>query len=107
MKNKKVLNQEEIDLLSKSLGQRLAVFVSSLNLSDGAKELLINLLPSMSDEEILNLTNLLEEKYAQERDQISDLELENGLYQLLAKYSQQEEKIDQKTVQKMNNLFTK
>ena len=40
--------QEEKEILSKFFGAKLAVFVAYLDLSDDAKELLINLLPNLS-----------------------------------------------------------
>lgn len=83
------------------------MFVSCLNLSDGTKELLMNLLPNLSNEELMKFINVLEEKYASEETDLLDIELENELAKIAVKYGEAQRKADEQTLKKMDNLFKK
>ena len=99
--------QEEQEILSKFFGTKLAIFLTNLNLSEDAKELLMKLLPNLSSEELVKFVNILEEKYANKETELLDIEFENELAKIVIKYGDIQRKIDEDTLKKMDTLFKK
>ena len=107
MKKRKKITSEEKELLSKFLGNKLAIFIDGLDFSDDTKELLINLLPELAEEDLMTFINVLEEQYAHQETELLDIEFENELAKIAVKYGEAQRKADEKTLKKMNNLFKK
>ena len=99
--------QEEQEILSKFFGAKLALFLTDLNLSEDAKELLMEMLPNLSSEEIVGFISILEEKYASEETELLDIELENELAKIAIESGNSQRKINEKTIEKMDNLLKK
>lgn len=99
--------QEEKEILSKFFGYKLAIFLINLNLSEDTKELLMELLPNLSSEELVKFVNILEEKYANEETEFLDIELENELAKIAIKYGDVQRKINEQTINKIDTLLKK
>jgi hypothetical protein len=97
--------EEEKEILSKFFGAKLALFLADLDLSEDAKGLLMEILPNLSGEELVGFVNILEEKYASEETELLDIELENELAKIAMKYGDDQRKINEETIEKMDNLL--
>ncbi len=105
MKKKQKISQEKKEVLSKFLGKKLAFLILGLKISDETKELLVQILPSLSDQELVKLIEVLEQKFAYEMTDFNDIVLEQELFEILSKYNKSRNRTDKQSLKKMENLF--
>ncbi|HPD07933.1 MAG TPA: hypothetical protein P5194_02065 [Patescibacteria group bacterium] len=85
--------------------QKLAFLVDSLNISQAAKDLLMEIISMMEPKDITQFAAVLEEKLASEQTAILEIELQNKLEALAIKYMAQEEAINHKSIVEIKKLI--
>lgn len=101
MSNIRVSDEELIIGFAK----KLAFYVDSMNISADAKELFIEIFNKLPIDVALQLAKDLEEKFASERLELLNIQLENDLEKLAIEYVSNERKIDDVAIEKIKNIF--
>ncbi|HNZ86099.1 MAG TPA: hypothetical protein PLD95_00645 [bacterium] len=99
--SKKINDQELIG----GFGKKLGFLLASMNISDDAKELFIEILNNLPPEKVAEVAMTLENKFASEQLDLLNIELENKLEQLAIEYAEKEKKIDEKTITELDSIF--
>jgi len=105
MSKKQKISQEKKEILSKFLGKKLAFLILGLKVSNYTKELLVEILPSLSNQELAKLIQVLEEKFSYEMTDFNELVLEQELFEILSKHNKANDRIDKQSLKKMDKLF--
>lgn len=103
MKNLKISDKELVEGFARKLG----FYVSSMNISDDAKELFLEILNKLPEEKIIEIAEVLEYEFANEQQDLLRLELENKLEKLAIYYAQKQGKIDNQTIKELDKIFKK
>lgn len=94
---KQPLEQEEAILLGKKLG----IFISSMPVSDEAKQSMIDAALLLSDEELVELVATLEAKYGESQVQNLKEKFEQDLLDIKNKFAEKRAKLKEKTISAM------
>jgi hypothetical protein len=73
------LPSEEEQIKAVELGQRLAVLIDALKITEEEKDALVGLLPEMTGEQLEKLTALLETNFLNQNSAAADKEFADGL----------------------------
>lgn len=85
-KQQNIQTDEEIVV---GFGRKLGFLIANLNISDEAKELLIEMLEVMEPQQAVEIAAILEEKFAAEQSEVLDIELELKLEEVAEKIAKQ------------------
>ena len=79
--------------------------IDALNITQSAKDLLVEIVSMMEPEEMIKLAAVLEEKLASEQSAILEIELQNKLDAMAMKYAAEAEAIDQNSLNEIRELI--
>ncbi|MBI5733949.1 MAG: hypothetical protein HY973_03340 [Candidatus Kerfeldbacteria bacterium] len=103
-------NNTQVDVLQqigRSFGQRLGYLIASINLTDEVREDLLILLPEMTGQQILDLSNILEDAYLNHKTIDIDEKLTVELNSLADDYNNKESSLLAETNDKLDSLLNK
>jgi len=86
-------------------GRKLGFLIDALNITQPAKDLLVEIVSMMEPEEMIKLAAVLEEKLASEQSAILEIELQNKLDAMAMKYAAEAEAIDQNSLNEIRELI--
>jgi len=107
MEDTKKPTEAEMKEQSENLGKRLGFLIAASKMSDDEKQALLTLLPQMTGAQLLELTNVLENKFAEVISAGDDAKLVEDLEQVKADYADKQEKINQQALDAMVDLEKK
>lgn len=93
-----------VEQIVAGFGSKVGFFINNLNLSDDARQLLIELLAGMSPEQVASFAEVLEERLAVEQSDILEIELANKLESLAIRYAAEEDKIDRESIAQLSEF---
>ncbi|HQB51031.1 MAG TPA: hypothetical protein PLT32_02300 [bacterium] len=101
-KQQNIQTDEEIVV---GFGRKLGFLIASLNISDEAKELLIEMLAVMEPQQAVEIAAILEEKFAAEQSEVLDIELELKLEEVAEKIAKQLEAGEEIAIAEIKELL--
>lgn len=101
-KQQEIQTDEEIVT---GFGRKLGFLIASLNISNEAKELLVEMFEVMEPEQAVEVAAILEEKFAAEQSEILDIELELKLEEVAEKIANQLEAGEEIAIAEIKELL--
>mgnify|MGYP006449325389 FL=1 len=107
MANNKQLNAEDLKEVAKAQGEKLAFFITSLNVPEEQKQGWLALLPSMSPEQLDRFMNVLEAQYLDQQTKDVDDKFKKDLEKVQTDFAKKEKDLDDQTIKKIQDLSAK
>lgn len=85
-------------------GRKLGVLIASLNISEEEREALLSLLPQMTEDQLVEFTNVLEVKYLQAATKEQDAKLAEELKAVDDKFQEELGKVNADTIKALDNI---
>lgn len=96
------LNERQIVV---GFGRQLGFLIDSLNISQPAKDLLLEIVAKMEPQAVVEFAAVLQEKLATEQSAMLEIDLQNKLDALAIKYAAEEAEINQNSLVEIKKLF--
>lgn len=102
--NQDIKIDDELQALAIQKGKKLGLLISELKIDDETRQAFLDLLPSLTLEQIEELTDALELKYLDAATRSEDKKFEEQLIQIKEEYTKKQEEIDKETIKQLEEL---
>jgi hypothetical protein len=102
--NQDIKIDDELQSLAIQKGKKLGLLISELKIDDETRQAFLDLLPSLTLEQIEKLIDTLEVKYLDAATRSEDKKFEEELIKIKEEYTKKQEEIDKETIKQLEEL---